>query len=450
MSLRFRRSVRLFPGVRLNFSRSGISTTVGVRGATMTLGPRGTYANVGIPGSGLSYRTRISPPPGPQAGASNQPSMSGPEALSPSSQFLDAEVIQIQSADVSVLTSTGLSELKKLINEAAVRRRSLTVEVKNKQQKLANAAFKLRLSRLFVVRIFTQRAIPKLILRREEADRDLEFSRAELEGCVIEVDFGLNDTALASYAALTRSFEALSRSRMIWDITGVRATNRVAERTTATIQVTRIPVRFDRSESVIIKSEFQSLRLGNASGRSIQIFPGFVMMTEPAGDFALLEFGEVRLEAGSTRFIEEERVPDDALVVGQTWKKANKDGSADRRFKNNYHIPIVEYGEIYMRSPTGLLEAYDFSNLEATTAFGQGFAKHQNVLSNSISPVSSPEKPQMDVITDDEGGSTDRDESLIAVHNDAAPNLVVDWIALGLMIIALVAGLVWVHHTGMM
>jgi len=61
MSLRFRRSVRLFPGVRLNFSRSGISTTVGVRGASMTLGPRGTYANVGLPGSGLSYRTKVSP-----------------------------------------------------------------------------------------------------------------------------------------------------------------------------------------------------------------------------------------------------------------------------------------------------------------------------------------------------------------------------------------------------
>ncbi len=43
MGLRFRRSLRLFPGVRLNFSRSGISTTVGVRGASITLGPKGNY-----------------------------------------------------------------------------------------------------------------------------------------------------------------------------------------------------------------------------------------------------------------------------------------------------------------------------------------------------------------------------------------------------------------------
>jgi hypothetical protein len=59
MGLRFRRTMKLLPGVRLNLSRSGLSTTVGVRGASVTVGKKGTYANVGVPGSGVSYRTRI-------------------------------------------------------------------------------------------------------------------------------------------------------------------------------------------------------------------------------------------------------------------------------------------------------------------------------------------------------------------------------------------------------
>lgn len=59
MGFRFRRTVKLLPGVRLNLSRSGVSTTVGVRGASVTVGKKGTYANVGLPGSGVSYRTRI-------------------------------------------------------------------------------------------------------------------------------------------------------------------------------------------------------------------------------------------------------------------------------------------------------------------------------------------------------------------------------------------------------
>ena len=55
MGLRFRRSIKLLPGVRLNFSRSGVSTSVGVRGAHVTLGHGQVRETVGIPGTGLSY-----------------------------------------------------------------------------------------------------------------------------------------------------------------------------------------------------------------------------------------------------------------------------------------------------------------------------------------------------------------------------------------------------------
>jgi hypothetical protein len=48
MGFRFQRRLKLFPGVRLNFSRGGISTTIGVRGASFTLGHRGAYVNLGI------------------------------------------------------------------------------------------------------------------------------------------------------------------------------------------------------------------------------------------------------------------------------------------------------------------------------------------------------------------------------------------------------------------
>jgi hypothetical protein len=59
MGLRFRRSVRLAPGIRLNFSGSGISTTIGGRGHSVNIGRRGTYLNAGIPGTGISMRERI-------------------------------------------------------------------------------------------------------------------------------------------------------------------------------------------------------------------------------------------------------------------------------------------------------------------------------------------------------------------------------------------------------
>jgi len=57
MGFRFRRTFSLSPGLRLNVSKSGLSTSVGVRGAHITLGHGQVRKTVGIPGTGLSYST---------------------------------------------------------------------------------------------------------------------------------------------------------------------------------------------------------------------------------------------------------------------------------------------------------------------------------------------------------------------------------------------------------
>ena len=57
MGFRFHRSIKLLPGIRLNFGKRGISTSIGVRGAHVTFGKTGTRTTVGLPGSGLSQRT---------------------------------------------------------------------------------------------------------------------------------------------------------------------------------------------------------------------------------------------------------------------------------------------------------------------------------------------------------------------------------------------------------
>src|ERR1700730_5795713 len=66
MGFRFRRSFKVAPGFRLNFSKSGVSTSVGRRGLWFTIGGRGTRTTVGIPATGLSY-TEQSKLPSPAA-----------------------------------------------------------------------------------------------------------------------------------------------------------------------------------------------------------------------------------------------------------------------------------------------------------------------------------------------------------------------------------------------
>jgi hypothetical protein len=54
MPVRFHRTLRVAPGVKLNFSKSGLSTTVGPKGLHFTFGKRGVRRTISIPGTGIS------------------------------------------------------------------------------------------------------------------------------------------------------------------------------------------------------------------------------------------------------------------------------------------------------------------------------------------------------------------------------------------------------------
>lgn len=65
---RFRRSIKLAPGVRWNIGKKGSSVSIGGHGLTHTISAKGSRTTVGIPGSGVSYthihRQPSSTPPG--------------------------------------------------------------------------------------------------------------------------------------------------------------------------------------------------------------------------------------------------------------------------------------------------------------------------------------------------------------------------------------------------
>jgi hypothetical protein len=62
MGFRFRRSIKIAPGVRWNLGLRGSSFTFGGRGATLNFSKRGVRATAGIPGTGLSYSQQIGGP----------------------------------------------------------------------------------------------------------------------------------------------------------------------------------------------------------------------------------------------------------------------------------------------------------------------------------------------------------------------------------------------------
>src|SRR5262245_49903493 len=61
MGFRFRRSLKIAPGFRLNIGKRGFtSVSVGGRGFRSTFGKRGVRHTVGLPGTGLSFTTHSS------------------------------------------------------------------------------------------------------------------------------------------------------------------------------------------------------------------------------------------------------------------------------------------------------------------------------------------------------------------------------------------------------
>jgi Protein of unknown function (DUF4236) len=66
MGFRFRKRVKLFPGLWLNVSKGGMSTSVGTKGLTVNLKGDKTRTTVSAPGTGISYSesTRSTERPG--------------------------------------------------------------------------------------------------------------------------------------------------------------------------------------------------------------------------------------------------------------------------------------------------------------------------------------------------------------------------------------------------
>ncbi len=423
MGLRFQRRVSLFPGVRLNFSKSGISTTIGVRGARLTLGPRGTYLNTGLPGTGISYRTRLDAPS--RLTPRSQP------ALSEAAHY--GEENEVASAPTRTLTTVGLDEFKTLIVEASKRRATLHDELLRAKRRERRAALSLWLARLFVVRLATQSYVPDLAKRAFDARKVREAKEDELACCVVDVDFGLSQSAANKYDLMTQAFESLTRCERIWDVTSFASIDRFHARTSAHIAVDRKPVAFCLKGIEVLRSSKPSFWLKNANGADLFIFPAFTVLWNSVHDFALIDVRELNVAYSQTRFTEESAVPRDAEQIGTTWKKANKDGSRDRRFNDNYQIPIMKYGTLDLRTAAGVNEEYLISNFAAGAKFARAWADYQNELANAQPQQSDSVDTEPDQDTSSEKPP---EESFVAPR--LPKTLLYDWIALPFVIASLI------------
>lgn len=409
MGFRFRRSVSLFPGVRVNFSLSGVSVSAGVPGAIINIGPRGSRLTMGLPGTGISYTHNLSSPrPAKRSSPHAEIYLEQPAPSDPVRPEAEAQpgplVGEIKSAEVASLTSPDLEGLKKLINDAAHQKALLQADMTEAVADRRRAWRKLRRREQLPLRVVMKSSIPATRAAFEEAEDEALKVAAAIMATEIKVEIDLDDHAWSAWAEVRKTFDRLSQVAKLWDVTSSVAVDRFRTRSVAHETVTRTPVGLRTIIDSIVATAGGGHRFENANGGDLDIFPGFMLIRDKASsDYALIDLRDLTVETYGCRFIERETVPPDAEIVGQAWHKSNKDGSPDRRFSENFQIPIALYGELRFKTRNGVEEAYNASHCGSVLAFGNAISSFQDALrrqaktsKSAIAPAAASEGSQKD------------------------------------------------------
>jgi hypothetical protein len=370
--MRFRRRVKLFPGVTLNFSKTGISTTVGVPGASVNFNKQGTFLNTGLPGTGIYDRKRI--------GGKKQPSSSNQNFQDfeiPQQEIIPDQRTELKSTEnVEETTTEGLQELRDTLLSCYQEKNELKREIAKAKSNLQTSQILLVLSYLIIVGFF----IKWFKQNRDEKKEYLADLEKQLSECYVNIDIKTDEQIEKTFIELLDSYKTLLTCQKIWDITSTSKIDKAATRSAASESITRKQVKFGFGNLDIIKSKFDALHFENANGGDLYIYPAFMAIVDSNKKFGLIDIREVEFDFLSQKFLEEERVPSDSNVIGHTWAKVNKNGSPDKRFKDNYQIPICLYGNIEIKSSTGLNEAYCLSNHDKAEQFAMTFGAYQKTI----------------------------------------------------------------------
>jgi len=191
--------------------------------------------------------------------------------------------------------------------------------------------------------------------------------RLNLSRSTISLEYNLQDDQTRAYQEFSNAFRELVKSRRVWRIPAKIGQSDWKRHAGASTTIERNPISLSVSTPNLINSnlEFMCVPLGT---KNLYFTPDAILLVA-GNSVAALRYDDLEIGCEPTRFIENEQLPGDAEVVGESWIYVNKDGTADRRFGNNKKLPIYLYGEIYLKSDGGLNERIHCSRLNAAKEF---------------------------------------------------------------------------------
>lgn len=356
MGFYLRKSIRVGP-FKFNLSKSGIGVSTGIPGFRIGMGQRGNYVHMGR--GGLYYRATLPSSSTPSSPPHSHKLPDQESAVFPPIPIgTHAPLEEIESAHISQLvdsSSRGLLEelnnkKKKMWLWPLVAIAALTIFIIGASSGLANWALilVLLLGAISAYLVYTLDTLGKSVVLFYDFDPEME----------------------SVYEQLHEATSQLADSAGVWHIEASGDVYDQKYHAGANSIVSRNKTFIRKEQPQFVKTNIETVAMG-VGRQTLYFFPDRVLVYDKDGVGAV-NYKDLRVKVESTRFVEESgSVPQDADVVGQTWRYVNKSGGPDRRFKDNSELPICLYEEIVLSSQTGLNEVLQLSRCGG----GDDFAK---------------------------------------------------------------------------
>lgn len=329
MGFRYRKSINLGGGFRVNLSTKGIGYSWGVKGYRVTKAADGrTRQTVSIPGTGLSYVE--------EHGKKRQHSAGSQAPVQPVDPYAGySNVQQVTSADANTLRSGVYEELFRQIKWAKTIR------------------------------------IIGVILTLLSSQVGMGFFYLCVAACAVlffmsrnYIEYEFDDVERAKWEKLSAAWRAVASSQSLQEITVTAKakntrTNAGIENSVDTAKMAaggKLPW-YLRTNIKPVVFKLQNCQLA--------IMPDRLLIFSKK-KLGAVDYTEAKIDITAVGFLETGTIPTDSQMVKQVWAYANNDGSPDKRYANNRQYPVMQYGKVCISSPGGLNIQFMCSNEKAS------------------------------------------------------------------------------------
>ena len=350
MGFRFRRSINLGGGFKINLSKSGIGYSWGTKGYRISRTARGTTRRTySIPGTGISYvdesgnrnRNRN------RSQRRNQNRITQPSQRQiPQPTYNQTPERAIESADISQFKEAE----EGTISDALER----TIRL--------NFIGTLLLWGLLLIPVNPILVLIPIV--------GVILKIASHTAGRVTLEYSFDPEKEDEHTRRIDAWQLLAEGKKEWQVLTEQFNNNRKVNAGAGRSLKRIACKIEKGHPYYIKTNVDTIQITLHNKERLIILPDKVFFVRKR-KVGMIDYSDFRISVSSVRFVETDPIPKDAQVVGYTWQYVNKNGTPDQRFKNNKQIPLCLYGQVFLRSSSGLNVELQISNVQNARDFAE-------------------------------------------------------------------------------